>query len=340
MGPGSGHAGGDLRRPRHAHVRPAWRRTALTPVGWPWGGVAVAPKPGWLGPGPHAHAPHAQVVHPPQRPASAQVRAGRTVGLSAGAKPAIAPGASRAHPKAGGLVPESWPGLEATSGARLASDSLEAGVCSPAQARRLAAAHTGAILGLTGQPPEVWRAAERGLGAQTPPAQRSAWAPSPGEQRRDPLDRTTARAASPDWSPLPQGWSVAHAMRPGKPGQVACAPRDEGTNRHRGRLRPEPILAVVSAHGASEHPGPWTVDVLGAADRTGWCGQGVGIQGLGGWRVMAEHVGARLRCRDVGMRAPRRAAKRRGPACGEALVRLICHAGRTLFPPRPASAGR
>ncbi len=63
--------------------------------------------------------------------------------------------------------------------------------------------------------------------------------------------------------------------------------------RPRGRLTPEQILAVVRAHGASENHGPWTVEVIGEEDSQVWCGPGVGIPGLGFWRVMADNVVSR-----------------------------------------------
>ena len=71
----------DRRRQLQAQVRTDWRSKSLDPVSLPCGVVAVENKTRWTGPVAHAHAPHAQVVHPPQQPASAQVRAVRTVWL-------------------------------------------------------------------------------------------------------------------------------------------------------------------------------------------------------------------------------------------------------------------
>ena len=111
------------------------------------------------------------------------------------------------------------------------------------------------------------------------------------------------------------------------------------TNLHRGRLRPEQILALVRAHGASENHGNWTVDVIWDEESQVWCGHGVGIQMLGWLRFMAYHVVSLLRCRSVRRREQTRAEKRSWQECGDVLFLLICHVGRHLFPPRPATAG-
>ena len=237
------------------------------------------------------------------------------------------------------MFPEVLPVLEATYGALIEIYSLDAGFCSPANARLMAAAHQGYIRGLTGHQLELWREAERVLGAQTTPEATSAWEPYQGDQLRYHLYRTTAREAYLDWSHLQQVWRVAKAIRQGKTGQVAGEHRDDVTNLHRGRLRPEHILAVVRAHWAIENHCNWTVDVIWDEDSKVWCGHRVGIQVLGLWRLMAYHVVSRLRCRDLCRREQHRAEKRRWQACCDALLLLICQAGRTLFPHRPAIAG-
>jgi hypothetical protein len=339
LGTFSGDEVADLRRQLHAPVRPDWRRKALEPVGWPCGVVAVDHTTRWTGPVAHAHDPQAQVVHQQERPAYAQVRAVRTVLLSAVSKPAIDQVAIRASTNEGGMFPEVLQVLEATYGALMEIYRLDAGFCSPAKARLMAAAHQGYSRGLTGHQPELWCEAERVLGAQTIPAASSAWEPDQGDQLRDHLYRTTAREAYLDWSHLKQVWRMEQAMRQGKTGQVAGEHRDDVTHRHRGRLRPEQILAMVRAHGAIEHYGHWTVDVIWDEDCKVGCGQGVGLQVRGLWRLMAYNVGSRLRGRDLCMREQRRAEQRRWQACCEALLLLICQAGRTLFPHRPAIAG-
>jgi len=335
----SGDEVADLRRQLHAQVRTDWRSKSLEPVGVPCGVVAVDNKTLWTGPVAHAHDPHAQVVHQLERPAYAQVRAVRTVLLSAVSKPAIDQVAIRANTNEGGMFPEVLQVLEATYGALIEIYSLDAGFCSQANARLIAAAHKGYIIGLKGNQPELWREAERVLGAQTTPEESSAWEPYQGDQLRYQLYRTTAMEAYLDWSHLKQVWRVEKEIRQGKTGQVACEHRYYVTNLHRGRLRPEQILAVVRAHWAIENHCNWTVDVIWDEDSKVWCGQGVGIQVLGLLRLMAYNVVSRLRCRYLCMREQRRAEKRRWQECCDALFLLICQAGRTLFPHRPAIAG-
>jgi hypothetical protein len=93
-------------------------------------------------------------VHPPHRPAYAQVRAVRTVLLSAASKPAIAQVAIRAETNEGGMFPEGFQELDATYAAMIEIYSLDAGFCSQANARLIAAAQKGSILGLKGNQPE------------------------------------------------------------------------------------------------------------------------------------------------------------------------------------------
>ena len=143
VGQVSGEPVGERRRPRHAPIRTDGRRPSLDPAGWPCGVVAVAHKTRWTGPVTPAPALHAQVVPPPPRPASAQVRAVRTVRLSAAAQPAIEPVAIRAETPEGGMCPAVWQALAATAAARLAIDRLDAGVCARAHAPLSAEAHQG-----------------------------------------------------------------------------------------------------------------------------------------------------------------------------------------------------
>ena len=130
----------------------------------------------------------------------------RTVWLSAASQPAIAQVAIRADTHEGGRLPEGLQALEATDAALLESYRVAAGFCAHAHARLIAAAQKGSILGRKGKQPEWFRAAERVLGAQRQPEQRSAWEPSQGDPLRSPRSRTTEMDASRDWSHLTQGW--------------------------------------------------------------------------------------------------------------------------------------
>jgi hypothetical protein len=195
VGQFSGEDVADLRRQLQAQVRTDWRRTSLEPVGLPCGVVAVENKTLWTGPVAQAHAPHAQVGPPPHQPASAQVRAGRTVLLSAASQPAIEQVAIRADTNEGGMFPEVLQELEATDAALIEIYSLDAGFCSQAPARLIAEAQKGYILGLTGNQPELYREAERVLGSQRQPEQSSAWEPYQGDQLRYHRYRTTEMEA-------------------------------------------------------------------------------------------------------------------------------------------------
>jgi hypothetical protein len=205
----------------------------------------------------HAHDPSAQVVHPPHRPAYAQGRAGRTVLLSAASKPAIEQVAIRAETNEGGMCPEVLQELEAPYGALIEIDSVEAGFCSRANARLIAAAHNGDILGLKGKQPEVFREAEPVLASQTYPERRSAWESSPGDQLRDHLYRTTEMEGYRDWSHLKQGWRVEKEPGKGKSGRIEREKRYDVANLHRGRLNPAQLLEVVRSPWALENHGHW-----------------------------------------------------------------------------------
>lgn len=132
----------------------------------------------------HAHDPAAQVVHPPGRPADAQVRAVRTVLISAASKPALDQVAIRAETHEGGMLPEVFPVLETSDGALSEVYSMDAGFCALANATRIAAAHTGDIFGLQGKQPELLREAERVLAPQTQPELSSPWETYQGDPIR------------------------------------------------------------------------------------------------------------------------------------------------------------
>lgn len=137
-----------------------------------------------------------------------------------------------------------------------------------------------------------------------------------------------------DWSHLKQVWRVAKEIRKGKTGQIEWENHDYLTNRHRGRLKSDQILAVVRAHWAVENRCHWTMDVIWDEDSKVWCGQGVGIQVLGLLRLMAYNVVSLLRCRYWRTQEHTRTEKRRWQAWCDALFLLICQVGRALFPPQ------
>jgi len=339
LGKFSGDEVGGLRRQLHAQVRTDWRSKSLVPVGLPCGVVAVDNKTLWTGPVAHAHDPHAQVVHQPERPAYAQVRAVRTVLLSAASTPAIDQVAIRANTNEGGMFPEVFQALEANYGAMIEIYSLDAGFCSLTNARLIAEAHKGYIIGLKGNQPELCREAMRVLGAQTQPERSSAWEPYQGDRLRYHLYRTTEMEAYLDWSHLKQVWRVEKERHKGKTGQVERETRYYVTNLHLGRLQAEQILSVVRLHWAIENQCNWTVDVIWDEDTKAWCGQGVGVQVLGLLRLMAYNLVSWLRCRYLRAREQTRAEKRRWQEWCDVLFLLICQTGPDLFPSRQATAG-
>jgi Transposase DDE domain len=339
VGQFSGEDVADLRRQLHAQVRTDWRSKSLEPVGLPCGVVAVDNKTLWTGPVAQAHDPHAQVVHPPHQPAYAQVRAVRTVLLSAASQPAIDQVAIRADTNEGGMFPEVLQELEATYAALIEIYSLDAGFCSQANARLIAEAQKGYILGLKGNQPELYREAERVLGSQRQPEQSSAWEPYQGDQLRYHLYRTTEMEAYLDWSHLKQVWRVEKEICKGKTGQIEREHRYYLTNLHVGRLKPEQILYIVRAHWAIENHCNWTMDVIWDEDSKVWCGQGVGIQVLGLLRLMAYNVVSLLRSRYLRTRDHTRAEKRRWQELCDGLFLLICQVGSHLFPHRQATVG-
>lgn len=339
VGKCSGDEVAELRCQLHAQVRTDWRSKCLEPCGLPCGVVAVDNKTLWTGPVEHAHDPHAQAVHPSHQPAYAQVRAVRTVLLSAASKPAIDQVAIRADTNEGGMFPEVFQALEAHYTALIEIYSLDAGFCSRANAQLIAAAHKGYIMGLKGNQPELLHEAERLLGAQSQAERSSAWEPYQGNQIRYHLYRTTEMEAYLDWRHLKQVWRVEKEIRKGKTGQLERENRYYVTNLHRGRLKPMQILEVVRSHWAIENHGNWTMDVIWDEDSKVWCGQGVGIQVLGLLRLMAYNLVSLLRCRYLRRREHTRAEKRGWQEWCDVLLLLICHVDGHLFPHRQATAG-
>jgi predicted transposase YbfD/YdcC len=339
LGKFSGTQVAELRHQLHAQVRTDWRSKSLAPVDLPCGVVAVDNKTLWTGPMSHAHDPHAQVVHPPHRPAYAQVRAVRTVLLSAASKPAIDQVAIRAETNEGGMFPEVFQELEATYAAMMEIYSLDAGFCSQTNARLIAEAQKGYILGLKGNQPELFREAERVLASRRHPERSSAWEPYQGDQLRYHLYRTTTIAGYLDWSHLKQGWRVEKEVRQGKSDRIERENRYDLTNLHWGRLKPVQILAVVRAHWAIDNHCNWTLDVIWDEDSKVWGGQGLGIQVLGFLRLMAYNVVSLLRYRYLRTGEHTRAEKRRWQELCDGLFLLIYQLGSHLFPHRQATAG-
>jgi hypothetical protein len=301
--------------------------------------AAVDNKTLWTGPVAHAHDPAAQVVHPPGRPAYAQVRAVRTVLISAASKPALDQVAIRAETNEGGMFPEVFPVLETSYGALIEVYSMDAGFCSLANATRIAEAHKGYIFGLKGNQPELWREAERLLGSQTVAEVKSEWEVYQGDRIRYHLYRTTEMAGYLDWDHLKQVWRVEKESRKGKTGKVERENRYYVTNLHRGRFKPEQILLVVRLHWAIENNCNWTMDVIWDEDSKVWCGQGLGIQVLGLLRLMAYNLVSLLRCRYLRTREETREAKRRWKEFCDVLFLLIAGESRALFPLKPGTSG-
>jgi hypothetical protein len=261
------------------------------------------------------------------------------VWLSAASKPAIDQVAMRADTHEGGMFPEVFQELEATDAAMIEIYSLDAGFCSLANARLIAEAQKGYIMGLKGNQPELFREAARVLGAQSQPERSSDWEPYQGARIRYHLYRTTEMESYLDWSHLKQVWRIAKEIHKSKTGQTERENRYYVTNLHRGRLNAAQILSVVRAHWAIENNGNWTVDVVWDEDTKAWCGQGLGIQALGLLRLMAYNLVAQLRYRYLRIRERTRAEKRRWQEVCDLLLLLLCQLGRDFFPPRQATAG-
>jgi predicted transposase YbfD/YdcC len=300
-----------LRDQLHAQVKSEERSKSLEPVGLPCGVAAVDNKTLWSGAPEEAKDPEAQVVHPPNRPAYAQVRAVRTVLISAASKPAIDQVVIPARTNEGGLFPQVFSVLEVNYGALIEVYSLDAGFCSEANARRVAAAQKGYIFGLKGNQPELLREAERLLGSQSVPEISTEWEPYQGDLIRYHLYRTAEIEGYLEWSHLKQVWRVEKEIRRGKTGEVEWEQRYYLTNLHWGRFKPQQILLAVRSHWGIENNCNWTLDVIWDEDTKVWCGQGLGIRVLGLLRLMAYNLVSRLRCRYLLKRAERAAVKRR-----------------------------
>jgi hypothetical protein len=189
----------DLRRQLHAQVKSAWRSKSLVPVGLPCGVAALDNKTLWSGAPEAAKDPAAQVIHPKDRPAYATLRAVRTVLISASSKPALDQVTIPAQTNEGGLFKEVFPVLERQFGALIEVYSMDAGFCSEANARRIAAAQKGYIFALKENQPELWREAVRVLGGLVLPELSSDWECYQGQRVRYHLYRTKELAGYLEW---------------------------------------------------------------------------------------------------------------------------------------------
>jgi hypothetical protein len=197
----------ELRRQLHAQVRSDWRSKSLAPVGMPCGVVAIDNKTVWSGPAATAPAA-AQVVHPPDQPAYAQVRMVRSVLISAASKPAIDQVAIRPETNECGMFAEVLAQLEAAYGALVEVYSGDAAFCSEANARLVAKAGKGYIFGLKGNRRELWREATRVLGTATAAVVSTPWEKYQGTRVRYHLYRTTELEGYLDWDHLKQVWRM------------------------------------------------------------------------------------------------------------------------------------
>jgi predicted transposase YbfD/YdcC len=298
----------ELRQQLQAQVRSEWRSKSLRPVGVPCGVVALDNKTVWSGSAEAAPA-EAQVVHPPDRPAYAQVRMIRSVLISAASKPAIDEVVIRAQTNECGMFAEVFEQLEAAYGAVVEVYSGDAAFCSEANARLVAKANKGYIFGLKGNQPELWREANRVLGAETVAAVTTPWEKYQGAQIRYHLYRTTELAGYLEWGHLQQVWRI-EKERVRQSGAMERENRYYVTNLHVGRFQSAQIVQVVRAHWGIENNCNWTMDVIWDEDTKVWCGRGAAIEALGLIRLMAYNLVGLWRCRYLRRRAAQRQEKR------------------------------
>ena len=297
-----------LRRQLQAQVRSDWRSKSLKPVGVPCGVVAIDNKTVWSGS--EARAPAAaQVVHPANQPAYAQLRMVRSVLISAASKPALDQVVIRPDTNECGMFSEVLAQLEAAYGALVEVYSGDAAFCSEANARLVAKAGKGYIFGLKGNRRELWREATRVLGGVTTALVSTSWEKYQGARVRYHLYRTTELEGYLDWEHLKQVWRI-EKERVKQNGQVERENRYYVTNLHVGRFKPAQILQVVRAHWGIENNCNWTMDVVWDEDTKVWCGRGAAIQALSLLRLMAYNLVALWRCRYLRRRAAQQQEKR------------------------------
>lgn len=313
-----------LRQQLQAQVRSDWRSKSLAPVGVPCGVVALDNKTVWSG-APAGAPAAAQVVHPPDRPAYAQVRMIRSVLISAASKPAIDEVVIRAQTNECGMFAEVLAQLEAAYGALVEVYSGDAAFCTEANARLVAKAGKGYIFGLKGNQRELWREATRVLGAVREAEATTDWEKYQGARVRYHLYRTTALEGYLDWEHLKQVWRIEkERLKPN--GTVERENHYYVTNLHRGRFKPEQIVQVVRAHWGIENNCNWTMDVIWDEDTKIWCGQGVALQALSLLRLMAYNLAALWRCRYLRRRAEKQSQKRSWQEFFDLILQLFSNA--------------
>lgn len=298
----------ELRRQLQAQVRSDWRSKALAPVGVPCGVVAIDNKTVWSGSETLAPAA-AQVVHPAEQPAYAQLRMVRAVLISAASKPAIDQVVIRPDTNECGMFAEVLAQLETAYGSLIEVYSGDAAFCSEANARLVAKAGKGYIFGLKGNRRELWREATRVLAGVTTAVVSTPWEKYQGARVRYHLYRTTELEGYLDWEHLKQVWRI-EKERVKQSGQVERENRYYVTNLHLGRFKPEQILQVVRAHWGIENNCNWTMDVVWDEDTKVWCGRGAAIQALSLLRLMAYNLVALWRCRYLRRREAQQQEKR------------------------------
>lgn len=314
-----------LRQQLQAQVRSAWRSKSLAPVGVPCGVVAIDNKTVWSG-SPAVAPEEAQVVHPPEQPAYAQLRMIRAVLISAASKPAIDQIVIPPSTNECGMFAEVLAELEAAYGTLVEVYSGDAAFCSEANARLVAKAGKGYIFALKGNQRELWREATRVLGAETSAVVSTPWERYQGARMRYHLYRTTELAGYLDWEHLQQVWRI-EKERVKQNGQVERENRYYVTNLHLGRFQPAQILQVVRAHWGIENNCNWTMDVVWDEDTKVWCGRGAAIQALGLLRLMAYNLAALWRCRYLRRREERRQQKRNWQEFFDLMLQLFSSAG-------------
>jgi predicted transposase YbfD/YdcC len=317
-----------LRRQLQAQVRSDWRSKSLAPVGVPCGVVAIDNKTVWSGSETSAPAA-AQVVHPPERPAYAQLRMVRSVLISAASKPALDQVVIRPDTNECGMFSEVLASLEAAYGALVEVYSGDAAFCSEANARLVAKAGKGYIFGLKGNQRELWREATRVLGAETSAVVSTPWERYQGARVRYHLYRTTELAGYLDWEHLKQVWRI-EKERVKQNGQVERENRYYVTNLHVGRFQPAQILQVVRAHWGIENNCNWTMDVVWDEDTKVWCGRGAAIQALSLLRLMAYNLVALWRCRYLRRREAQQREKRSWQEFFDLVLQIFSTGGKSF----------
>jgi hypothetical protein len=146
-----------LRAQLQAQIHSLWRSKSLAPVGLPCGVAAMDGKS--LLCAPEIDDPHAQRIHPPDRPPYENLRVVRTVLISSAAKVALdqlpVPGETNEM----GIFGEAFRALEENCSALYEILSVDAGFGSEKNMRQVHAANKGYLLALKDNQPELRREA-------------------------------------------------------------------------------------------------------------------------------------------------------------------------------------